>query len=153
VRQFTLFAESKGGSQTGGRSSILARLPLSADGLTQCRRQDARSANVAAPPHALKISRVHPIDCLVNPQDLTDEEIWAIVLAMLPGLRDDARYLVHRDWIINSIRKLLEARATGDTLEELFARLTLAGEHELASWMRKWRQERRYGPIEHLEYF
>jgi len=63
----------------------------------------------------------------------------------MPGLPNMRDYLMHRDGMINLFRELFDDARIGLTvsmLEDLVDRLTLGGEHELASLMRKWRQER-----------
>jgi hypothetical protein len=86
-----------------------------------------------------------PIYKVVNSEDLTDEQIWTICLAMMPGLRDDRRASMKRARIINLQRVLFDDARLGltvDGLDDLIDYLTRDGEHELASLMRKWRQQR-----------
>jgi hypothetical protein len=86
-----------------------------------------------------------PIYQVVNSEDLTDEQIWTICLAMMAGLRDDRRASMKRAGIINLMRVLFDDARLGltvDGLDDLVDYLTRDGEHELASLMRKWRQER-----------
>jgi hypothetical protein len=108
------------------------------------RRERRRAVELleAAIKNALKISRGHPIDCLVNFDDLSDEQIWAICLAIMPGLRDREDYLMLRDSLIDLERKVIERLATIDALEYFERQLRLAGEHKLAKWMRRLRLER-----------
>ena len=75
-------------------------------------------------------------------EDLSDEQIWAICLAIIPGLRKQRDYLKHRDQIIDLERKAFEVLMTIDGLEYFERQLSLAEEHELANWMRRLRQER-----------
>jgi len=93
----------------------------------------------------LKIPCAYPIDRLVSTDDLSDDQIWTICLAIMPGLPNMQDYLMHRDGMINLFRELFDDARIGLTvsmLEDLVDRLTLGGEHKLASLMQKWRQER-----------
>jgi hypothetical protein len=88
--------------------------------------------------NGLKILRAHAIDCLVNPQDLSDDECWKFRVAH--GVPDP--YQIPRDLAINCIRKLLGPWAPIDGLEFLERQLAVDGEHKLAAWLRRLRQER-----------
>ena len=82
----------------------------------------------------------------MNPQDLTDEQCWAIWMTLDHDLRD-LSHLAPSDADeytlgVNLVRKWLDPSSPIAALRAIVSRLALAGEHSLAQWVDRLRQER-----------
>jgi hypothetical protein len=120
---------------TSSRSKRATRQKLNAHKCAMSARHDQ---------NALKFLRGHPIDRLVNLEDLSDEQCYAIWLAWDAEWRPEGYvYPISRDMAAYYVRGFLNPSTTSiDWLEYLERQLTAAEEHELARWMRRLRQER-----------
>ena len=83
----------------------------------------------------------------MNPQDLTDEQCWAIWMTLDPDLRDLSHLAPSDDADeytlgVNLVRKWLGPGSPIAALRAIVRRLALAGEHSLAQWVDRLRQER-----------